>query len=181
MFRNLFLAGAKNLEAKKEYVNELNVFPVPDGDTGTNMTLTIMSAARELQALPGDADLKSVCKAMSSGSLRGARGNSGVILSQLFRGMCKVLKSVEGEITIEDLVLSFDKAVEEGVIYKVVTTNLVYQSPELLSRDYFISCDMSKYIALIIDTLNHDCSLSGLLEPSARINRLLEKYKAGKY
>ncbi len=75
---------------------------------------------------------------------------------------------------------SFDKAVEEGVIYKVVTTNLVYQSPELLSRDYYISCDMSKYIALIIDTLNHDCSLSSLLEPSVRINRLLEKYKAGK-
>ena len=76
---------------------------------------------------------------------------------------------------------SFDKAVEEGVIYKVVATNLTYQSPELLSRDYFISCDMSKYIALIIDTLNHDCSLSSLLEPSVRINRLLEKYKAGKY
>jgi ribose-phosphate pyrophosphokinase len=76
---------------------------------------------------------------------------------------------------------SFDKAVEEGVIYKVVATNLTYQSPELLSRDYFISCDMSKYIALIIDTFNHDCSLSSLLEPSVRINRLLEKYKAGKY
>ena len=118
MLRNLFLAGAKNLEAKKEYINELNVFPVPDGDTGTNMTLTIMSAAKEVLALPEGADLKTVCKAMSSGSLRGARGNSGVILSQLFRGMCKILKNVEGDITIEDLIESFDKAVESA--YKAV-------------------------------------------------------------
>ncbi|MEE3481888.1 MAG: ribose-phosphate pyrophosphokinase, partial [Lachnospiraceae bacterium] len=76
---------------------------------------------------------------------------------------------------------SFDKAVEEGVIYKVVTTNLVYQTPELLSRDWFISCDMSKYIAYIIDTLNHDCSLSSLLDPSERINNLLKRYRAGEY
>ena len=76
---------------------------------------------------------------------------------------------------------SFDKAVEEGVIYKVVTTNLVYQTPELLSRDWYISCDMSKYIAYIIDTLNHDCSLSSLLDPSERINNLLRKYRAGEY
>ena len=76
---------------------------------------------------------------------------------------------------------SFDKAVEEGVIYRVVTTNLVYQTPELLSRDWYISCDMSKYIAYIIDTLNHDCSLSSLLDPSVRINNLLRKYRAGEY
>ena len=81
-----FLAGAKALEAKKDYINELNVFPVPDGDTGTNMTATIMSAAREVSGLPAP-DMKAVCKAMSSGSLRGARGNSGVILSQLFRAL----------------------------------------------------------------------------------------------
>ena len=73
----------------------------------------------------------------------------------------------------------FDKAVEEGLIYKVVTTNLTYQSPELLSRPYYISCDMSKYIAYIIDTLNHDCSISDLLNPNDRIQALLTKYKNG--
>ena len=78
----MFLAGAKNLEAKKEWINELNVFPVPDGDTGTNMTLTIMSAASEVGVL-ADPDMETLAKAISSGSLRGARGNSGVILSQL--------------------------------------------------------------------------------------------------
>ena len=80
----MFLAGAANLEAKKEWINELNVFPVPDGDTGTNMGMTIMSAAREVAALDNP-DMKNLAKAISSGSLRGARGNSGVILSQLFR------------------------------------------------------------------------------------------------
>ena len=78
----MFLAGAKNLEAKKEWINELNVFPVPDGDTGTNMTLTILSAAKEVTAL-NNPEMKDLAKAISSGSLRGARGNSGVILSQL--------------------------------------------------------------------------------------------------
>lgn len=76
---------------------------------------------------------------------------------------------------------SFDKAVEEGLIYKVVTTNLVYQTPELLSRDYYISCDMSKYIAYIVDTLNHDCSISSLLDPYERIDRLITKYRKGEY
>jgi len=118
MLRSMFIAGAKNLEAKKEYINELNVFPVPDGDTGTNMTLTIMSAAKEVAALPEDAGLKEITKAISSGSLRGARGNSGVILSQLFRGMCRVLGEVEGDITIDDLIASFEKAVESA--YKAV-------------------------------------------------------------
>ena len=84
----MFLAGAKNLEAKKEWINELNVFPVPDGDTGTNMTMTIMSAAKEVSALE-QVNMRALCKAISSGSLRGARGNSGVILSQLFRGFTK--------------------------------------------------------------------------------------------
>lgn len=118
MFRSMFLAGAKNLEAKKEYINELNVFPVPDGDTGTNMTLTIMSAAKEVAQLPEEAGLKEIAKAISSGSLRGARGNSGVILSQLFRGMCKVIGDVQGEITVDDMILAFDKAVESA--YKAV-------------------------------------------------------------
>lgn len=115
----LFLAGAKNLENKKEWINELNVFPVPDGDTGTNMTLTIMSAAREVAALldVGDIDMQSLCKAISSGSLRGARGNSGVILSQLFRGFTKGVKEYD-EITVPILASAFEKAVETA--YKAV-------------------------------------------------------------
>lgn len=90
----MFLAGAKNLEAKKEWINELNVFPVPDGDTGTNMTLTIMSAAKEVGSIEEDT-MEALAKAISSGSLRGARGNSGVILSQLFRGFTKVIRNTE--------------------------------------------------------------------------------------
>lgn len=93
MLRNAFLAGAKELEAKKDWINELNVFPVPDGDTGTNMSLTIMAAAREVSNL-SDPDIEQLAKAISSGSLRGARGNSGVILSQLLRGFTKEIKSV---------------------------------------------------------------------------------------
>lgn len=89
LLSKMFMAGACNLEKKKEYINELNVFPVPDGDTGTNMTMTIMSAYRELSSLT-DPEMAAVCKAISSGSLRGARGNSGVILSQLLRGFTKV-------------------------------------------------------------------------------------------
>ncbi len=88
----MFLAGAQNIEAKKEYINELNVFPVPDGDTGTNMSMTIMAAAKEVAALGDEMDMKSLAKAISSGSLRGARGNSGVILSQLLRGFTKAIR-----------------------------------------------------------------------------------------
>ena len=89
-----FLAGAKGLDAKKEWINELNVFPVPDGDTGTNMTMTIMAAAREVAAIENPT-MASLAKAISSGSLRGARGNSGVILSQLFRGFTKEIKTLD--------------------------------------------------------------------------------------
>ncbi len=85
LLAKMFLAGAQNLDVKKEWINELNVFPVPDGDTGTNMTMTITSAAREVQSLD-KLTMKELCKAISNGSLRGARGNSGVILSQLLRG-----------------------------------------------------------------------------------------------
>ena len=116
MLSKMFLAGAKNLESKKEWINELNVFPVPDGDTGTNMTLTIMSAAKEVSAL-GDADMKTICKAISSGSLRGARGNSGVILSQLLRGFTKVAADFD-ELSIPIIVEAMDKAVETA--YKAV-------------------------------------------------------------
>lgn len=117
MFSKMFLAAAKSLENKKEWINELNVFPVPDGDTGTNMTMTIMSAAREVSALGDSADMESLCKAISSGSLRGARGNSGVILSQLFRGFTKRIKT-EKVMTIPVLTEAFDKAVETA--YKAV-------------------------------------------------------------
>ena len=117
MLSKMFLAGAKNLENKKEWINELNVFPVPDGDTGTNMTMTIMSAAREVSALGEDADMAALCKAISSGSLRGARGNSGVILSQLFRGFTKSIKE-EQVLDIPVLTRAFDKAVETA--YKAV-------------------------------------------------------------
>ena len=92
MLKNAFLAGAKGLEAKKDWINELNVFPVPDGDTGTNMTLTIMAAAREVAELENPT-MDQLAKAISSGSLRGARGNSGVILSQLLRGFTKEIKA----------------------------------------------------------------------------------------
>ena len=94
MVKNAFLAGAKELEAKKEWINELNVFPVPDGDTGTNMTMTIMAAAKEVASL-SDPSMKELAKAISSGSLRGARGNSGVILSQLLRGFTKEIQEVD--------------------------------------------------------------------------------------
>ncbi len=115
-FSKMFLAGAKTLEAKKEWINELNVFPVPDGDTGTNMTLTIMSAAKEVTALENPT-MEMLAKAVSSGSLRGARGNSGVILSQLLRGFTKVIKEHD-EIDITILANAMQKATETA--YKAV-------------------------------------------------------------
>ncbi|MEY8507416.1 DAK2 domain-containing protein [Lachnospiraceae bacterium 42-17] len=116
MLAKMFLAGAQNIEAKKEYINELNVFPVPDGDTGTNMSLTIMSAAKEVTALenPG---MKELSKAISSGSLRGARGNSGVILSQLLRGFTKAIRD-EQEINTEVLASACQRA--RDTAYKAV-------------------------------------------------------------
>ena len=117
MMRRMFLAGAKNLELKKEWINQLNVFPVPDGDTGTNMTLTIMSAAGEINTLPEDAGIEDLCKAISGGSLRGARGNSGVILSQLFRGFTKTVRD-EKELDAVIISKGFERAVETA--YKAV-------------------------------------------------------------
>ncbi len=116
LLQKMFLAAAKSIEAKKEIINELNVFPVPDGDTGTNMTLTIMAAANEVSQIT-DPTIESLSKAISSGSLRGARGNSGVILSQLFRGFTKEIKQYE---TIDVTIISnaFAKAVETA--YKAV-------------------------------------------------------------
>lgn len=116
MVKKIFLAGAANLEAKKEWINDLNVFPVPDGDTGTNMTLTIMSAAKEVSNIQTPT-MESLAKAISSGSLRGARGNSGVILSQLLRGFTKVIREYDA-IDSRVLSLAFEKAVETA--YKAV-------------------------------------------------------------
>lgn len=117
LLAKMFLAGAKNLESKKEWINELNVFPVPDGDTGTNMTMTIMSAAKEVITLGEKVDIPSLCKAVSGGSLRGARGNSGVILSQLLRGFTKGIRDAEA-IDVQVLADAFEKAVETA--YKAV-------------------------------------------------------------
>lgn len=116
LLAKMFLAGAKNLEVKKEWINELNVFPVPDGDTGTNMTLTIMSAVKEVNSLT-EVDMYNLSKAISSGSLRGARGNSGVILSQLLRGFTKKIRDYE-ELNAEILAEAMGKAVETA--YKAV-------------------------------------------------------------
>ena len=116
LVQKMFLAGAKNLESKKEWINDLNVFPVPDGDTGTNMTMTIMSAAKEVAALENP-DMKSLGKAISGGSLRGARGNSGVILSQLLRGFTKGIRDLE-ELDAVALARAVDKGVETA--YKAV-------------------------------------------------------------
>lgn len=157
----MFLAGANNLDAKKEWINELNVFPVPDGDTGTNMSMTIMSAAREVSNLTNPS-MKELSKAISSGSLRGARGNSGVILSQLFRGFCKVIAGYD-EVDVAVLCDAFQKAVEtaykavmkpkEGTILTVAkgaadkalelaeeTDDLVYFCDEIIKHaDYVLS------------------------------------------
>ena len=116
LLSKMFLAGAGNIEAKKEFINELNVFPVPDGDTGTNMSLTIMAAAKEVAALEKP-NMETLAKAISSGSLRGARGNSGVILSQLFRGFTKAIKETK-EIDVITLANACVKAKETA--YKAV-------------------------------------------------------------
>ena len=116
MLSKMFLAGAGNIEAQKEYINELNVFPVPDGDTGTNMSLTIMAAAKEVAALDNP-DMETLAKAISSGSLSGARGNSGVILSQLFRGFTKAIRDTK-EIDVLTLAAACEKAKETA--YKAV-------------------------------------------------------------
>lgn len=116
LVKKCFLSGAAAIQAKKEYINELNVFPVPDGDTGTNMTMTIQSAANEVAALENP-KMEDICKAISGGSLRGARGNSGVILSQLLRGFTKVIQKSD-VIHVNTLVQGFEKAVDSA--YKAV-------------------------------------------------------------
>lgn len=115
-FQKLFLAGANRINEQKEYINELNVFPVPDGDTGTNMSLTILSAAKEVEKI-SNPTIASLCKAISGGSLRGARGNSGVILSQLFRGFTKSVSKADG-LSKKEIAAGFNRAVETA--YKAV-------------------------------------------------------------
>ena len=156
MLSKMFLAGAKNLESKKEWINELNVFPVPDGDTGTNMTMTIMSAVKEVTALGENPDMESVCKAISSGSLRGARGNSGVILSQIFRGFTKRLKT-EKILTVPVMAEAFEKAVEtaykavmkpkEGTIL-TVARGIAEKGRELVDNG---EKDMETYLGTVIE------------------------------
>lgn len=158
MLAKMFLAGAKNLESKKEWINELNVFPVPDGDTGTNMTLTIMSAAKDVAVMDAnnDLDMKSLAKAISSGSLRGARGNSGVILSQLFRGFTKAIREEES-IDIPLLALACERAVETA--YKAVmkpkegTILTVAKGASLKAREMADAgeTDMEKFIGSMIE------------------------------
>ena len=158
LFAKMFLAGARNLESKKEWINELNVFPVPDGDTGTNMTLTIMSAARDVAEMDAnnDLDMKSLAKAISSGSLRGARGNSGVILSQLFRGFTKVIRDCD-TIDVPLLAQAGERAVETA--YKAVmkpkegTILTVARGASLKARELADAgeTDMEKCIGVIID------------------------------
>ena len=116
LLRKMFLSGARNLEIRKNWINELNVFPVPDGDTGTNMTMTIMSAAGDVNAIPNPT-IDDLAKAISSGSLRGARGNSGVILSQLLRGFTNAIRD-HSELDGELIVAAMQKAVETA--YKAV-------------------------------------------------------------
>ena len=151
----MFLAGAKRLESKKEWINELNVFPVPDGDTGTNMTLTIMSAAKDVAAMK-EPDMVSLSKAISSGSLRGARGNSGVILSQLFRGFTKGIRDYD-VITIPIMAAAGEKAVETA--YKAVmkpkegTILTVAKGASMKARELADAGeeDMEKFLKEIID------------------------------
>ena len=162
MLAKMFLAGAKNLESKKEWINELNVFPVPDGDTGTNMTLTIMSAAKDVAEMNAnnDLDMKSLAKAISSGSLRGARGNSGVILSQLFRGFTKAIRDYD-TIDIPLLAEACEKAVETA--YKAVmkpkegTILTVAKSASLKARELADAgeTDLEKYIGDIIERADY--------------------------
>ena len=153
LLSKMFLAGAKNLDAKKEWINELNVFPVPDGDTGTNMSMTIISAAKEVSALT-DPDMAALAKAISSGSLRGARGNSGVILSQLFRGFTKVIKT-EKEIDKMILCQAIEKACETDykAVMKPKEGTILTVAKGVADKAIELSCDedcsMAEYLKAI--------------------------------
>lgn len=183
--KNMFLAGAASIEAKKEIINELNVFPVPDGDTGTNMTLTIMSAVREVNNL-SDPTVEELAKAISGGSLRGARGNSGVILSQLFRGFSKEIKDYR-EINVTVMTNAIQKAVEtayravmkpkEGTILTVArggaekaaelvseTEDLVYFTREVIAHMEVVLKNTPELLPVLKEAGVVDSGGQGLLE-----------------
>ncbi len=183
--KKMFLAGAASIEAKKEMINELNVFPVPDGDTGTNMTLTIMSAVKEVQSL-SDPSIEELAKAISGGSLRGARGNSGVILSQLFRGFAKEIKDYK-EINVTVMTNAIQKAVEtayravmkpkEGTILTVArggaekamqlvaeTEDLVYFSREVIAHMEVVLKNTPELLPVLKEAGVVDSGGQGLLE-----------------
>jgi DAK2 domain fusion protein YloV len=183
--KKMFLAGAASIEAKKEMINELNVFPVPDGDTGTNMTLTIMSAVKEVQSL-SDPSIEELAKAISGGSLRGARGNSGVILSQLFRGFAKEIKDYK-EINVTIMTNAIQKAVEtayravmkpkEGTILTVArggaekamqlvaeTEDLVYFSREVIAHMEVVLKNTPELLPVLKEAGVVDSGGQGLLE-----------------
>jgi DAK2 domain fusion protein YloV len=183
--KKMFLAGAASIEAKKEYINELNVFPVPDGDTGTNMTLTIMSAVKEVNALTNPS-IEELAKAISGGSLRGARGNSGVILSQLFRGFTKEIKDCK-EINVTIMTNALQKAVEtayravmkpkEGTILTVArgaaeiaahlvseTDDLVYFGREVIAHMEVVLKNTPELLPVLKEAGVVDSGGQGLLE-----------------
>jgi hypothetical protein len=159
MLQKMFLAGAKNLESKKEWINDLNVFPVPDGDTGTNMTMTIMSAAKEVSSIEKP-DMASLAKAISGGSLRGARGNSGVILSQLFRGFTKEIASVE-EIDNVTLAKAANRAVETA--YKAV------MKPKEGTILTVAKGAADKALALAMETENLEDMIAGVIDEAEKV------------
>ncbi len=175
--RSVILAAAKNLEANKDWINELNVFPVPDGDTGTNMTMTIMSAAQELVALK-DVTMKSVAKAISSGSLRGARGNSGVILSQLFRGFTKEIESVD-LIDVDVIARAFTRASEtahkavmkpkEGTIL-TVASEMAKKAVELAPEEEDIVAFLEKIIEHGDDVLSRTPDMLPVLKQAGVVD-----------
>lgn len=179
MMKKCFLAGAKALEARKDYINELNVFPVPDGDTGTNMTMTIMAAVREINKIT-DVTVDNLCKAMSSGSLRGARGNSGVILSQIFRGFTKELKGLE-YLEVTDLGNSIQHAADtaykavmkpkEGTILTVIKAG-AEKAVELLmeGESYDMVSFAEEVVAYMEDTLKRTPDMLPVLKQAGVVD-----------
>ncbi|MCR5743586.1 MAG: DAK2 domain-containing protein [Lachnospiraceae bacterium] len=173
----MFLAGAQNLDANKEYINQLNVFPVPDGDTGTNMTLTIMSAAKDVQALDNK-NMADLCKAISTGSLRGARGNSGVILSQLLRGFTKSVRELE-EIDVPALAAAMTKAADtaykavmkpkEGTIL-TVARGMANKAEELAGSDLTMEEFISAVISYGDEVLDHTPDLLPVLKQAGVVD-----------
>ncbi len=176
-FQKAFLAGAKAIEAKKEYINELNVFPVPDGDTGTNMTMTILAAAREVAAIENPT-FENLAKAISSGSLRGARGNSGVILSQIFRGFTRGIAGVDA-IDAEVLLQATIKAAgtaykavmkpKEGTILTVIRA-AAEKAEELLDEEEDIVTICETLIEAMQDALDHTPDLLPVLKQAGVVD-----------